>query len=397
MDIISISAAVISLCVALLSTRFISNSLVVPSTHGRFLTIDGLRGYLAFFVFLHHSCIWYYYLQTGVWAVPPSQLFVHFGQDGVALFFMITGFLFFSKLLDSRDSGLDWLRLYVSRFLRLTPLYFFSMILLFSIVFIMTKDGPAEPISKIFIGIIKWLSFTIFGGPELNGLQVSNLINAGVTWSLPYEWFFYIALPLIALVVGLRPPLPYLIVSALLIAAIFIYFSGSNYYWLFGGGMVAAVIVRFQRFRNFAISRWATALVVVLVSYTVIHYPSLYGSTTAKVLLTIAFCLVAGGNSVFGALKNRISRALGEMAYSIYLLHGILLFVTFQFVIGLPTTKGLTPLQYWAVIIMLAPVLILICGATFRFLEKPAMKKVRPLTEWLRAKNSTPLAGEKTE
>lgn len=250
----------------------------------------------------------------------------------------------------------------------------------------MTKDGPAEPISKIFLGVIKWLSFTIFGGPELNGLQVTNLINAGVTWSLPYEWFFYMALPLIALLVGLRPPRPYLIISALLVAAISIYFSNSSYYWLFGGGMVAALLVRFERFRAFAISRWAAALVVVLVAYTVVHYPNLYGSTMAKVLLTIAFCLIAGGNSVFGVLENRISRAMGEMAYSIYLLHGILLFVTFQFVVGLPTMKGLAPLQYWAVIIMLAPVLILICGLTFRFLEKPAMKKVGPLTEWLRAK-----------
>ncbi|MFC6337438.1 acyltransferase family protein [Pseudomonas karstica] len=80
--------------VALLSTHLIVNKLITPSSQGRFVTIDGLRGYLAFFVFLHHSCIWYYYLQSGVWALPPSRLFVHFGQMGVALFFMITGFLF---------------------------------------------------------------------------------------------------------------------------------------------------------------------------------------------------------------------------------------------------------------------------------------------------------------
>lgn len=395
MEIISISAAAVSLLVALLSTRFAANSLVVPSDHGRFLTIDGLRGYLAFFVFMMHSCIWYYYLKTGVWTIPPIQLFVHFGQGGVALFFMITGFLFFSKLLDGRDRGLDWLRLYVSRFLRLTPLYFFSMALMFLIVLVMTKDSPVEPLSKILLDILGWLGFAIFGEPALNGLEVTHLINAGVTWSLSYEWFFYMSLPLVALVVGVRPPVPYLIISASLVTAIALFYNNDSYYWLFGSGMLAAVLVRFERFRRVAVSKWATALVVALILYIVVHYPSLYGNSKGKVLLTIAFCLIAGGNSIFGILKNRISRAIGEMAYSMYLLHGILLFVTFNFLIGLPVARGFSPLQFWGVIVTLTPVLILACGLTFRFIEKPAMKSVGPLTEWMRTKKATLLAGEK--
>jgi peptidoglycan/LPS O-acetylase OafA/YrhL len=111
--------------------------------------------------------------------------------------------------------------------------------------------------------------------------------------------------------------------------------------------------------------------------------------------MTIAFCLVAGGNSIFGVLKYRVSRALGEMAYSMYLMHGILLFVAFHFLIGLPAAKELSPVQYWAVIVMLTPVLIVVCGMTFRFIEKPAMRRVGPLTEWLRVKKLNLLAGEK--
>jgi peptidoglycan/LPS O-acetylase OafA/YrhL len=271
------------------------------------------------------------------------------------------------------------------------------MILMFSIVFLMTKDSPTHPISELFLDILKWLSFTILGAPDLNGFQNTNLINAGVTWSLTYEWFFYMALPLLGAAVGLRPPAIYLITSALLITVIYIYFSGSNFYWLFAGGMVAAVLVRFERFRSFSTSRWATTIVVVFVCYTIFTYPSLYASTTAKILLTIAFCFIAGGNSIFGVLKNSLSRAMGEMAYSIYLLHGILLFVTFHIVISLPTAGGLSPLQYWAVIIALTPLLILVCGVTFRFIEQPAMRSVGPLTEWLKAKKSTPLASEKTK
>jgi peptidoglycan/LPS O-acetylase OafA/YrhL len=342
-----------------------------------------------------HSCIWYYYLHTGVWTIPPLQLFVHFGQGGVAFFFMITGFLFFSKLLDGRSGKLDWLRLYVSRFLRLTPLYFFSVVLIFLVVWVMTRGLPIQPVSELLLDIMAWLGFAIFGEPALNGLEVTHLINAGVTWSLSYEWFFYMALPLIALVVGVRPPVPYLIVSVLSLAAIVMFYPNGNYYWLFGSGMVAAVLVRFERFRKFSVSKWATVLVVVLVFYTVIHYSALYSSAKGKVFLTIAFCLIAGGNSVFGVLKCRVSRVMGEMAYSMYLLHGILLFVTFQFLIGFSAAKELSPVQYWGVIVMLTPVLIVVCGLTFRFIERPAMRRVGPLTEWLRAKKSTLLAGEK--
>ncbi|MGS0738599.1 acyltransferase family protein [Pseudomonas sp. GG8] len=389
MEIISTSAAAVAILVALLSTHLISNKIVTPSPHGRFLTIDGLRGYLAFFVFLHHSCIWYYYLKSGVWVAPPSQLFVHFGQAGVALFFMITGFLFFSKLLDDRDCGVDWLRLYVSRFLRLTPLYVFSIFLLLLIVWILTKNGPAAPTSEIITSIIKWLSFTIFGAANVNGFTGTNLINAGVTWSLPYEWFFYMVLPIIAFVIGIRPPAKYVIISALSAVAFSFYYLGDGYYWLFLGGIVAAILVRSARFRKFAVSKLATLLVATLVIYTVANYSSVYGSSKAKFFLTIAFCLIAGGNSIFGTLKSKLSRAMGEMAYSIYLLHGILLFVIFNFVIGTSLASKLTPIQYWGVIVLLTPFLILVCGITFRLIEKPAIKKTGVLTEWIRAQKIT--------
>ena len=81
----------------------------------------------------------------------------------------------------------------------------FSIALLFLIIWLTTKDGPVSPISETIVGVFNWLGFTIFGEADLNGRFRTGLINAGVTWSLPYEWFFYIALPIIALFVGIRP------------------------------------------------------------------------------------------------------------------------------------------------------------------------------------------------
>ncbi len=104
--------ALACLAVALATCEFIRRLGSARLPASRFVTIDGLRGYLAFFVFLHHSSIWYYYLKDGLWQLPPSRLYAHFGQTSVALFFMVTGFLFAHKLLHSRGTPIRWLDVY---------------------------------------------------------------------------------------------------------------------------------------------------------------------------------------------------------------------------------------------------------------------------------------------
>lgn len=44
------------------------------SIAGHYPIIDGLRGFLAFGVFVHHASIWYTFLKTRIWALPASRL-----------------------------------------------------------------------------------------------------------------------------------------------------------------------------------------------------------------------------------------------------------------------------------------------------------------------------------
>ena len=90
--------------------------------NSRFASIDGLRGYLAFGVFIHHSIITWIFLSTGKIDLPPSNFYSQLGQGSVALFFMITGFLFWDRLL-TQGRQHDWLAFAVSRLFRLYPLY----------------------------------------------------------------------------------------------------------------------------------------------------------------------------------------------------------------------------------------------------------------------------------
>ena len=97
----------------------------------RNLTLDGLRGWLAVAVFVHHTVITWFFLQGRGWALPPSRFYGQLGQVGVALFFMVTAFLFWGKVIDRRGA-LDWRGFLVGRLWRLYPAYLvvFAAILL---------------------------------------------------------------------------------------------------------------------------------------------------------------------------------------------------------------------------------------------------------------------------
>lgn len=385
MDPVSLLPAIICVLVAVATASLLARQFGVPQSQGRYASIDGLRGYLAFFVFLHHASIWYFLLRTGQWKAPPSNLYNHFGLGSVALFFMITGFLFFSKLLDGRAGNIDWGKLFISRFLRLTPLYLFVMLLLFMVVASLSGGTLNEPVPKLMEGIISWLGFAIPGMPSLNGVQLTSYVVARVTWSLPYEWLFYFALPLLALVVGVVPPVPYIVLGIASIAGMMMWGFEVHYLILmaFLGGIMASFFVRWDRFRQIASGKMASLVAVACITAAVAIDPSPFGYVP-MLLLSVAFTIIACGNNLFGVLVSAASRTLGEMSYSIYLLHGITLFVTFVFVLGAQTSREMSTLTHWLLIAAITPVLLCVSFVTFRLIENPAMRSVTPFMAWLR-------------
>jgi peptidoglycan/LPS O-acetylase OafA/YrhL len=379
--------AVAALCVAVLVSKWLVRLFGVPPAQGRFAPIDGLRGYLAFLVFVHHSSFWYFYLRTGQWRAPPSNLYNNFGQGSVVLFFMITGFLFFTKLLDARAGGvrdrMDWGRFFVSRFLRLMPLYVLAMVALLMIVALMSGGALAEPWPVLLKNTVRWLGLTILGAPDLNGVPNTFTIMAGVTWSLPYEVFFYGCLPLLAVLVGIRAPLPYWLIGLISAAGLAKWQPMGCHLLAFLGGLVAAVLVRGAWFRRWAVGPVASVVLLACLACALTMFPSAY-ENRPLLLLAVAFALMAGGNGLFGVLLHPVSRFLGEMAYSIYLLHGMVLFVALAVVLGPETARGLSALQHWLLVVALVPVVVVMSFATFQFVERPAMAQTNAVTAWWR-------------
>jgi peptidoglycan/LPS O-acetylase OafA/YrhL len=365
-----------------------------PSKKGKYASIDGLRGYLAIFVFIHHGYIWYYFLRTNQWTPEPSNLYIHLGQSSVAFFFMITSFLFFNKLLTERVQGIDWGKFFVSRLLRMTPLYFSMIFVLLVIVGIETNWIVNENKEILGSNILHWIAFSIPGAPDINTLKNTSTIVAGVTWSLPYEWFFYFALPIIALTVGSKPPIGYILLSLGSVIFLITWQPHQQHLLTFLNGIVAALLSRSNLFTSFSKSKIASVLAVAAIISAVFIFPSPY-SRGPLILLSIAFVILACGNNLFGILTTNTSRTLGEMAYSIYLIHGVILFIGITYLVGAETAKTFSVYKHSLLLLALTPFVIAISYITFQLIEKPGMRSSTSIHAWLKKKINFSLNGKK--
>lgn len=339
--------------------------LKVDVVAGHSPTIDGLRGFLAFGVFLHHASIWFHFLKTGAWVAPESRLYTHLGQSTVLLFFMITGFLFYGKVLESKTQPIDWLRLYVSRCLRILPLYLLVMLAGVLVIALIRHSGWVQPMQA------PW-----------SEKSLSVLFTAGVTWTLSYEWKFYYALPLLALTV-VRVPWQWILLSAAMLLV-----SGANkaldiYAAAFVGGIAAALLGKQQSWKKLSLSGWGSASALAALVLVVIGFDTAY-APLPLCLLAVAFALIANGAGLWGVLSADFPRSFGEMTYSIYLLHGPLLFVSFRFVFGFQWVNQLEPIQYWCVVGLLTPVLLGLSAVSYKYVELPFMQKTTRWTGRLR-------------
>ncbi|MEX3966280.1 acyltransferase family protein [Paraburkholderia sp. EG286B] len=368
---------------ALVTARVLIWRFGAPNAAGRFATIDGLRGYLAFFVFLHHSCIWYYYIRTSQFDSPPSNFMANIGRASVSLFFMITGFLFSTKIINDKENGVDWIKLYVSRVLRLTPLYLFAMLLLFVAVAFMSRFALAQSPLTLTANALRWLAFSSFGEPDLNGLKGTNLILSGVPWTLAYEWGFYLCLPLLAVVIGAIPSLAVLIIGFIGVLDLVHFHAEPRFLAPFLGGIIAALLCRHAWFRHLSQKRIVSIVAVAAITVAVTLFTTTY-AWIPLALLSLSFAAIAGGATLFGALTSQLSRMLGELAYSIYLLHGFILFALFNVVVGKQSARVFTPLEHWFTILLTTPVLVLVSYTTFRLIEKPAMQYTESVSKWVR-------------
>lgn len=358
----------------LIRLRSVSSNLTAAG--GRYGSLDGFRGVLAVGVFVHHSFAAYVYFSGGDWQWSKSALLNHLGQTTVALFFMITGFLFALKAMDSR---MDWRDFYVARFARLSPLYVVVVLAVFATVWVFSGWQLREPGWVVAKELLTWLSFACFGQPDINGLPQTWMLIAGVNWSLKYEVLFYLfGVP--ALFLGARifsPRINFSLAAALLLCLLTYRFfkDQQNGDALHTTHFLCGIVTAYAYGQSKVWSgvRSSTFRAVAASSILLLFFaPNGYGAASIVVALML-FAAVAGGLSMFGLLNTRPALWLGDISYGLYLIHGMVLWFTLFALRKGGYLAGLGLFEYSVVMVAVGAVAVGLASLSYIKLERPAM------------------------
>lgn len=362
----------------LIAKLFGDLSFPLPSAERRIGCVDGLRGYLALAVMIHHFAIWIRVTRLdGQWAPPEPDFIAQLGAGGVALFFMVTGLVFYPYIARGVSAS-AWPGFYVSRVFRIIPLVLLSIFVVCLVIISRTGGGPDDGFP---IALAKWISG--FSEPPLMGYAESSTINAKVLWSLFYEWIFYLLiLPVSVLFASLVRRIggpSWITPAAVLVsglAARTLDLPGDYLPLLpvflpaFAIGMIAYEVQAHSRAAKLLRGRVAGVIAVVGLIFGLVGFASPF--FLALPLFGLFFICTACGNSFGGVLETRGARVLGECSFGIYLLHGIVLSVLFNELSGFH--KGLS-LDISVVLLPAAIVaIVLLTPLTFLLVERPAIR-----------------------
>lgn len=348
--------------------------------------LEGLRGLLAVGVVLHHAVVRFILVpRTGVWGYPPSNFYSQLGSAPVLMFFFLTGFLFWSKLL--RRPHIEPRGFFAARLLRLGPVYLFAMIWFFSLVAFTTHFSLHSSLFTLAIGAVKWLLFTVVGRADLNGIENTWQLIAGTPWTLAWEWRFYFLLPFLVWFARRTHRIVYLLVASLTMfvlsspqalahtgrlaghltgAGALVQGMAGNLSFTFGTGMMVAAIRHRWTKLPFQVNQTAISLLCLALAAFVLFNPrsGTEYHNYQTLLLGLVFFFLVYGNTMWGTLRSDTVLLLGRCSYSLYLCHGLVLATVVLWQHGNSRPTALPPLQSWVWVTgscMLTIVVMVVC------------------------------------
>jgi len=353
--------------------------------------LDGIRGIAILAVLLHHSR---YLLNPGFHFQYYLVKFFELGWCGVILFFVLSGFLITGILLDTRASPNYFSTFYARRFLRIFPLYYASLALIFLGSRVLHHwFGGVDPIGHVN----PWW----YLGYAQNFRPNSSLLDPylGHLWSLAVEEQFYLVWPLLVLL--LKPRwLTFTCLAAIPASFLirFHYAGRSSDLSAFvntftpasldalAAGALIAMAVRNPGWRRRA-AVVARPLILLLIAGFVIlarragglfeYLPLIQSWGTSVLTLIFAALIFIAATSSRGALvaffQLKGLRFIGKISYSLYVLHPIVFALVIPVLGAVPVPASLDlALNSEKIILVLLASITVAAGSWFYF-EKPIL------------------------
>ncbi|MDD2451121.1 MAG: acyltransferase [Sulfurovum sp.] len=143
----------------------------------RIVELEALRGFAAFYIFLHHTFT--KYIPCNIYF---SKLFI-FGQEAVMLFFLLSGYVI---ALSQFKNNYQFNIYFLHRFLRIYSVVI-PAILFSYIIYSHIHESWIVDIKQLILNLSMMQD-----KPELKpGVIVGPIFHNEPLWSLSYEWWFY--------------------------------------------------------------------------------------------------------------------------------------------------------------------------------------------------------------
>lgn len=342
-------------------------------------SLDILRGLSALAVFVAHFAQQHLDPSDMGWTGAALELL---GVTGVAVFFVLSGFLIHMGALRERErhhDQLDWARYARRRFWRIAPAYVLALVA-YSLASLELSSNMITPAT--------WQAFTthlFFVSSFVPGEYQS--INA-IFWTVVVEAHFYAMYPVLVTLTRRWSPwatfgLTWLGGMALFVGGTALTEAGEVrvmwqhtapvLFWKWTLGMLLAeVAVRGHApwLRSLLSRTWLIGPVLLGIWAGTFFWETPSVELNHKRFVLPFFCAALVGLFLFSGLKHwrsRVGEWLGDISYSVYLWHPLALAVT----LALPLGGLLQPL-----LVSLA-LTLLMSHASHRFVERPAMAFAR--------------------
>jgi len=272
---------------------------------------DYLRGVAVLLVMLFHA-------SHDVQSFPMAR-YVEFGWTGVDLFFVLSGFLITGILFDTREQKGYFANFYARRILRIWPLYFVLLGVMFIAVPLVARQWSAAAMA----GAKPAWAFVLF----IQNLAIHHAITGplSATWSLAIEEQFYFAWPMLIWLLPRkaiqRVAVAIIVCSPLLRlgltlghAHVAMYF---NTFTRLDGLAVGSFLAIWLRSADATtVKRWALAalpialVTAIFIEQSWIRYSAI--AIAAGAIVTLSFFLT---------FRNPFVLYTGRISYGLYLLH----------------------------------------------------------------------------
>lgn len=346
--------------------------------HYRLYTIDGLRGYLAYFIVFLHATVWYNLVSIQQFKGSERTNVELLGTTGLCVFFMVSAFLFWTRWLNHHGE-IKVFPFYIKRFFRIAPVYYLCVLCLFIAVMSKTNWHLDVSVFNFIKQLLSWLTFGLFSFLPINGYPYTTLLVMGVVWTIPYEWMLYLALPIIG-VFSKNIWLSLCFAIALCILTIMaqfywkIYFLSANDMMPFASYAIGILIATLKKMKwQPPLTDLSGSLIMVGCIVVLLTFCHKYPEFLMLILAGIFFYCVVSGASLFGLFKLAASQRMGRASYSIYLCQGLVLYL---FSDTIHFTKQLmmrSMWYYWGIFLGECIVLLMVACCLYIFIEKPSM------------------------